>query len=73
MSTGKKKKKGQAASFNPDIYKDKSWDVSGGPVVKNPPCNAQDMGSMPGQETIIPRVSQQLSLGATTIGPTCHS
>ena len=72
MSTGKKKKKGQAASFNPDIYKDKSWDVSGGPVVKNPPCNAWDMGSMPGQETKILR-SEQLSLGASTIGPTCHS
>ena len=72
MSTGKKKKKGQAASFNPDIYKDKGWDVSGGPVVKNPPCNARDMGSTPGQETKILR-SEQLSLGATTIGPTCHS
>ena len=27
----------------------------GGPVVKNPPCNAGDVGSVPGQGTEIPR------------------
>ena len=27
-----------------------SWDFPGGPVVKNPPSNAGDMGSIPGQE-----------------------
>ena len=25
-----------------------SWDLSGGPVVNNPPCNARDTGSIPG-------------------------
>ena len=29
-------------------------DFSGGPVVKNLPCNAGDMGSIPGWETNIP-------------------
>ena len=28
-------------------------DFPGGPVVKNPPCNAGDMGSIPGQGTKI--------------------
>ena len=27
----------------------KVWDFPGGPVVKNPPANAGDMGSIPGQ------------------------
>ena len=31
------------------------WDFPGGPVVKNPPCDAGDTGSMPGRETKIPR------------------
>ena len=25
------------------------WDFPGGPVVKNPPANARDMGSIPGE------------------------
>ena len=29
-------------------------DFPGGPVVKNPPSNAGDMGSIPGQEAKIP-------------------
>ena len=33
----------------------------GGPVVKNPPCHAEDTGSFPGQETKIPHASGQLS------------
>ena len=32
------------------IYKD----FPGGPVVKNPPCNAEDVGSIPGWGTTIP-------------------
>ena len=28
-----------------------SWDFPGGPVVKNPPSNALDMGSIPGMGT----------------------
>ena len=33
----------------------------GGPVVKNPPCNAGDVGSIPGQGTKIPYAAEQLS------------
>ena len=34
----------------------------GGPVVKNLPCNARGVGSIPGQGTKIPRKLGQLSL-----------
>ena len=36
------------------------WDFPGGPVVKNPPCNAEDAGSIPGQGTKILHVMEQL-------------
>ena len=36
-------------------------DFPGGPVVKNPPSNAGDMGSIPGQGTKIPHAMGQLS------------
>ena len=42
-------------------------DVPGGPVVKNPPCNAGDVGSIPSQETEIPHAAGQLSSCAMTI------
>ena len=32
-------------------------DFPGGPVVKNPPCNAGDAGSIPGQGTKIPHAT----------------
>ena len=35
-------------------------------MVKNPPCNAGDAGSIPGQGTKIPRAVGQLSPCATT-------
>ena len=35
-------------------------DFPGGPVAKNPPCNAGDSGSISGQETKIPHTSKQL-------------
>ena len=41
-------------------------DFPGGPVVKNPPYNAGDAGSIPGQGTNIPRAMGQLGLPATT-------
>ena len=41
-------------------------DFPGGPVVKNPPCNAGDTGSIPGGGTKIPHAVGQLSLRATT-------
>ena len=38
-----------------------SRDFPGAPVVKNPPCNAGDAGSIPGQETKISHATEQLS------------
>ena len=42
------------------------WDFPGGPVVKNLPSNAGDVGLIPGQETKISHASGQLSLHTTT-------
>ena len=42
------------------------WFFPGGPVVKNPPSNAGDAGSIPGQGTKIPHAKEQLS-------PSCHN
>ena len=39
---------------------------SGGPVVKNPPSNAGDAGSIPGQGTRFPHATGQLSPYAKT-------
>ena len=44
-------------------------DFPGGPVVKNPPSNAGDTGSIPGQGTKIPHATGQLSPHATTAEP----
>ena len=46
-------------------------DFPGGPVVKNPPSNAGDGGSIPGRGTKIPHFAGQLSPCATTTGLTC--
>ena len=35
-------------------------DFLGSPVVRNPPCKAGDMGSIPGQGTQIPHVAEEL-------------
>ena len=48
------------------------WDFPGGPVVKNPPSNAGDMGLIPGRGTKIPHATGQLSLHAATTEP-AHS
>ena len=45
------------------------WDFPGGPVVKNPPSNVGDAGSIPGRGTKIPHASGQLSPHATTTEP----
>ena len=42
------------------------WDFPGGPVVKNPPSNAGEAGSIPGQGTKIPHAVGQLSAYVTT-------
>ena len=41
--------------------KHKTWypDFPDYPVVKNPPCNARDIGLIPGQGTKIPHASEQ--------------
>ena len=49
------------------------WEFPGSPVVKNPSCNAADMGSIPGQGTKISHDAGQLSLLATTTEPTYHN
>ena len=41
-------------------------DFSGGPVVRNLPCIAGDIGSIPGWGTNIPHAAEQLSPSATT-------
>ena len=42
------------------IKKEMFWDFPDGPVVKNPPSNARDVGSIPGQGMVIPHASEQL-------------
>ena len=37
-------------------------------MVKNPPCNAEDIGSNPGPGIKIPHVGEQLSPQVTTTG-----
>ena len=41
-------------------------DFPGGPVVKNPPSSAGDLGSIPGRGTKIPHAAGQLSPDTTT-------
>ena len=36
-------------------------DFPGGPVVKNPPCSAEDVGSIPGCRTPNPLAARQLN------------
>ena len=47
---------------------ERKWrDSPGGPVVKNPPSNVGDAGSIPGPGTKIPHATGQISPCATTI------
>ena len=50
-----------------------SLDFCGGPVVKNLPSNARDIGLIPGHGTKIPHVSGQLSPHATRRIPSAAS
>ena len=43
-------------------------DFPGGPVVKNPPYNAGDAGSIPGRRTKIPHATEKLSPCSSTPG-----
>ena len=58
---GNKRENGEWIIFEEIV----SRDFSGGPVVKNPPCNVEDVGLIPGQGTKIPHVAEQLSPHAT--------
>ena len=51
----------------------KSGNFPGGPVVKNPPSNARDVGLIPGQGTKIPHAVGQLSPSHTTTTESAHS
>ena len=42
-------------------------------MVKNPPYNAGDTGSIPGRGTKMPHVAEKLSLQATTRESTHHN
>ena len=48
------------------------WDFPGGLAVKNPPCNAGDIGSISGQETKIPHAVDQLRPHNATTGAQSH-
>ena len=48
------------------LFKVNLGDFPGGPVVKNPPCNAGNRGSIPGRGTKVPPASEQLSLRAAS-------
>lgn len=50
----------------------RSWNFLGSPLVRNLPCNARDLGSIPGQATEIPHALEQQSLHAATAELTCQ-
>ena len=54
-------------------YKNMARDFPGGPVVKNPPPNAENTGLIPGRGTKIPHASGQLSPRAATTEHVSHS
>ena len=58
-------------SKNRNLQKNTHRDFPGGPVVKNPPSNAGDVGSIPGRGTKIPHAVGQLNPCA--LEPTCHN
>ena len=54
-----------------DIYQYyiKNKDFPGGPVVKNPPYKARDVGSILDRVAKIPHAKEQLSFPTTTLSP----
>ena len=44
-------------------------DFSGGPAVKNPPCNPGNMGFIPDLGTKMPHATEKLSLWAVSTKP----
>ena len=55
----------------PGVTRGGSGDFPGGPVVKNPPSNAGDVGSIPGWENKTPHAVGQLS--PRTLEPAYHN
>ena len=58
-------------SYPQKFWKGDSWDFPGGPVVKNPPCNAGNLGLVHGWGPKIPQASRQQSPSTTATEPTC--
>ena len=56
----------QLKTSESSMEKWKNRDFSEGLMIKNPPCNAGDSGSILGQGTQIPRAMEQLSLCPAT-------
>ena len=48
-------------------------DFLSSPVVKNPPCNAEDEGSIPDWRTKIPHAEEQLNPCAATTESLTHT
>ena len=48
-------------------------DFPGGPVVKNPPCSAGEVGLIPGQGTKIPTCCRATKPARRNTEPTCHN
>ena len=63
---GRKSSQEEMVQVSKQTIKNASGDLPGGPVIKNPPSNAGDTGSIPGRGTKIPHAAGQLSLSATT-------
>ena len=51
----------------------RSQDLPSGPVVKNLPCNAEDLGLIAVQGTKIPHAGEQLNPLAATTEPESHN
>ena len=52
-----------------DFKKISSRDFPDGPLVKNPCCNSENAGLVPGQGTKIPRAAEQLRPRTTATEP----
>ena len=61
-----------ALDFPSMLKVEMTGDFPDGPVVKNPLCNAEDKGSIPGGGTKIPHVTRQL-LSPWTLESMCHN
>ena len=56
-----------------DTIRSLKGDFPGAPVVKSPPCNAEDRGSIPDQGTKIPQATRQLNSCAATTEKAGHN